>query len=98
MTLGDVSRRLLVHHVMKAKQPVTCVQLILYSIQYYVSHCIDPALKINILPASFSSKQTQFCIDDMANLTRLKISNLEESSMNHDTLRMAMPCNKCYLR
>ena len=46
MTLGDFSRRLLVYHVMKEKQPV--YNCILYFIQYYVSHCIDPALKINV--------------------------------------------------
>ena len=45
MTLGDFSRRLLVYHVMKEKQPV--YNFILYFIQYYVSHSIDPALKIN---------------------------------------------------
>ena len=31
---------------MKTKHSVTCVQL--YFIQYYVLHCIDPALKINV--------------------------------------------------
>ena len=46
MTLGDFSRRLLVYHVMKEKQPV--YNCILYFIQYYVSHCIDTALKINV--------------------------------------------------
>ena len=46
MTLGDFSRRLLVYHVIKEKQPV--YNFILYFIQYYVSHSIDPALKINV--------------------------------------------------
>ena len=45
MTLGDFLLRLLVYHVVKAKQPV--YNCILYFIQYYVSHSIDPALKIN---------------------------------------------------
>ena len=46
MTLGDFLHRLLVYHVMKEKQPV--YNCILYFIQYYVSHSIDPALKINV--------------------------------------------------
>ena len=46
MTLGDFSRRLLVYHAMKEKQPV--YNCILYFIQYYVSHSIEPALKINV--------------------------------------------------
>ena len=45
MTLGDFSRKLLVYHVMKEKQPV--YNYILYFIQHYISHSIDPALKIN---------------------------------------------------
>ena len=37
------------YHVMKAKQPVTYVQL-LYCIlrSIVISHCIDPTLKINV--------------------------------------------------
>ena len=46
MTLGDFSHRLLVYHAMKEKQPV--YNYILYFIQYYVSHYIEPALKINV--------------------------------------------------
>ena len=46
MTLGDFSRRLLVYHVIKEKQPV--YNCILYFIQHYVSQSVDPALKINV--------------------------------------------------
>ena len=46
MTLGDFSRRLLMYHPMKEKQPV--YNCILYFIQYYVSYSTEPALKINV--------------------------------------------------
>ena len=46
MALGDFSHRLLVYHVMKAKQRVTCVQL--FTVFYSVLYCIDPALQINV--------------------------------------------------
>ena len=46
VTLGDFSRRLLVYHAMKEKQHV--YNCIMYFIQYYVSHSIEPALKINV--------------------------------------------------
>ena len=46
MTLGDFLHRLLVYHVMEEKQPVC--NCILYFIQYYVSHSIHSALKINV--------------------------------------------------
>ena len=46
MTLGDFLVILLLYHVMKEKQPV--YNCILYFIQHYVSHSIDPASKINV--------------------------------------------------
>ena len=46
MTLGDFSRRLLMYHPIKEKQPVH--NYILYFIQYYISHSTEPALKINV--------------------------------------------------
>ena len=51
VTLRDFSRRLLVYLAMKEKQPV--YNYILYFIQYYVSHSIEPALKINVSKLCF---------------------------------------------